>query len=284
MNRKNWANMKHHIHVKTFKKPAILHDFLASLEAHGYAGEGNIITVGDDNPGQCLDILEKFPFVDAYLTGNVNAIWANNNRGIKYFLESTDADALLLVDHDIEFVQNGILREIEKAHAADKQEHITTFARGTDGINGLQVVFPYIAQSTYLNWHPGCHGYLFWQTRELVQKVGYQLKFSYFYGAEHAEYSHRCLAAQGYSDLQLYPVLKRSDEFYKLNPKDFREYEVDYAHVMATNQQEMHNRDAQTIQGHNLLEQDHHLDKEIIVRSGSSNATEEVSELLSKAG
>ncbi len=276
--------MKHHIHVKTFKKPAILADFLTSMQEHGYAEAGNIITVGDDNPGECIDVLERFPFVDAYLTGNINAIWANNNRGIKYFLENTDADALVLVDHDIQFIKHSLFDEIESASKVDRQKHIITFARGTDGINGLQVVFPYVAESNYLRWHPGCHGYLFWQTRELVGRVGYQLKFSYFYGAEHAEYSHRCLIAQGLSSLDLYPILKRSDEFYKLNPSDFREYDVDYAHVMATNQQEMHDRDAQTIQGRNLLENSHHLDRELVVRRSDNCTAGMIRELLSKAG
>lgn len=251
----------------------MLHDFLSSLAEHGYADAGNIITVGDDNPGECLDILEKFPFVDAYLTGNVNGIWANNNRGIKYFLENTDAEALLLLDHDIQFIRGSILQEIENASRVDRQEHVIGFARGLDGINGLQVVFPSVAESEYLKWHPGCHGYLFWQTRALVQKVGYQLAFDYFYGAEHAEYAHRCLVSQGYSSLTLYPILKRSDEFFKLNVNDWRQYDVDIDHVMETNQKQMHERDAQTIKRRNLLEKDHHLDAELIIKQEDDIAT-----------
>ena len=77
--------MKHHIHIKTFKKPALLADLLHSLERYGYCRRDVIITVGDDNPGESLNILEEFEFVEAYLTGDINGIWANNNRGIKYF-------------------------------------------------------------------------------------------------------------------------------------------------------------------------------------------------------
>jgi hypothetical protein len=133
--------MKHHLHIKTFKKPVMLEALLLSLEQHGYVGDQVTLTVGDDNPGESLDVLKKFNFVDAYLTGNVHGIWANNNRGIKYFLEESDADALLVLDNDIQFTESGMLEELENANRCDHQEHITGFVKGLDGVDGLQVVF-----------------------------------------------------------------------------------------------------------------------------------------------
>jgi hypothetical protein len=272
--------MKHHLHIKTFKKPAMLEALLISLEQHSYIRDGVTVTVGDDNPGESLDVLSKFDFVDAYLTGNVNGIWANNNRGIKYFLEKTDADALLVLDNDIQFTEAGMLQELENAHRCDHQEHITGFVKGLDGIDGLQVVFPFIAESRYLKWHPGTHGVMFWQTRKLVETVGYQLEYSYFYGAEHAEYTHRCLAAQQNSTFGLCPVLKNSPRFFRLNPDDCRVYDFDIEQVMATNQQKMQERDAQTINGLNLKEESHHLRDELIVRRGDEAVGEKIKKLL----
>lgn len=273
--------MKHHIHIKTYKKPSILEECLQSLDRYGYDRQQICITIGDDNPGECLDLLEKFPHVDAYLTGNINGIWANNNRGIKYFLEETDADALLILDHDIQFIEGGLLEEIEAASRVDCQEHLTGFAKGLDGVDGLQVVFPFVVESEFIKWHAGSHGVLQWQSRELVQKVGYQLEYSYFYGSEHAEYSHRCLKAQGYSPLGLYPVLKRSLKYFKLNPNDYRAYDMDIDKVMATNQEKMHERDKQTAQGLNLKESHHHLDKELVVRRKDRMSQEKIRNLLS---
>jgi hypothetical protein len=272
--------MKHHLHIKTFKKPTMLEALLVSLQRNGYIRDGVTVTVGDDNPGESLDILTKFNFVDAYLTGNVNGIWANNNRGIKYFLEETDADALLVLYNDIEFTESGMLEELENARRCDRQEHITGFVKGLDGIDGLQVVFPFIAESKYLKWHPGTHGVMFWQTRKLVETVGYQLEYSYFYGAEHAEYTHRCLAAQKNSTLGLFPVLKNSSKFFRLNPDDLRVYDFDIDQVMATNQRKMQERDALTISGLNLREDSHHLRNELIVRRGDAVTGEKIRELL----
>jgi GT2 family glycosyltransferase len=272
--------MKHHIHIKTFKKPAMLNALLKSLEQRGYIRDEVTVTVGDDNPGESLEVLSKFNFIDAYLTGNVNGIWANNNRGIRYFLEKTDADALTILDNDIQFTEGGLLEELEQAHRSDRQEHITGFVKGLDGIDGLQVVFPFIAESKYLKWHPGTHGCMLWQTRRMVEAVGYQLEYSYFYGAEHAEYTHRCLAAQRHSTLGLYPVLKNSARFFKLNPDDCRVYDFDISQVMATNQQKMQERDAQTISGLNLKEENHHLGEELIIRREDKISGEKIRELL----
>jgi hypothetical protein len=275
--------MKHHLHIKTFKKPVMLEALLLSLEQHGYVGDQVTLTVGDDNPGESLDVLKKFNFVDAYLTGNVHGIWANNNRGIKYFLEESDADALLVLDNDIQFTESGMLEELENANRCDHQEHITGFVKGLDGVDGLQVVFPFIAESKYLKWHPGTHGVMFWQTRQLVETVGYQLEYSYFYGAEHAEYTHRCLAAQRNSTFGLCPVLKNSSKFFRLNPDDARVYEFDIDQVMATNQQKMQERDALTINGLNLKEESHHLRGELIVKREDNVTGEKIRALLMTA-
>jgi hypothetical protein len=267
--------MKHHIHIKTFKKPTMLNALLESLELHGYVRDEVSISVGDDNPGESLEVLSKFTFVDAYLTGSVHGIWANNNRGIRYFMEETNADALTILDNDIQFTEAGMLEELEQAYSHDRQEHITGFVMGLDGIDGLQVVFPFVAESNFLKWHTGTHGCMFWQTRRMVEAVGYQLEYSYFYGAEHAEYTHRCLAVQGQS-LGLYPVLKNSAKYFSLNPLDRRVYDFDIDTVMATNQAKMKERDAQTISGLNLKEASHHLGEELLIRRGDAISADEV--------
>ena len=274
--------MKTHIHIKTFRKNQILEDNLASLRQNGM-DEGNVITIGDDEPGNALPVFEKFDFVKAYLTGNKHGIWANNNRGIKYFLEETDCEALMILDHDVLFQKPGILEQLELACQEDRQQHITGFVKGVDGSDGLQTTFPFQFESKRLKWHPGSHGVLLWQTRELVQKVKYQLTYPYFYGAEHAEYSHRLLSAQGYAALWCYPVLKRSPKYFIQNPGDWHEYDVDIPKVMETNQVKMHERDELTVRGIMHCEPNPGLDRELIVTRDNILTKQQITVMLKPA-
>jgi hypothetical protein len=271
--------MKTHIHIKTYRKNLILDDILSSIKEVGL-DHGNVITIGDDEPGGAIDIFNKHEFVEAYLTGNRHGIWANNNRGIKYFLEKTDCEALMLLDHDIVFKKLGILEEIEEAYCEGRRQHITGFVKGIDGSDGLEQTFPFQGESKNLKWHNGSHGVLLWQTRELVKKVGYQLVYPYFYGAEHAEYSHRLLSAQGYAALWWYPVLKRSPKFFEQNKRDWHEYDVDISKVMETNQKKMHERDQLTVRGVMHFQDKHGLDRELVVPRDTLGNKQEILDLL----
>ena len=117
---------------------------------------------------------------------------------------------------------------------------------------------------------------------DLCNRLVTNLNTNYFYGAEHAEYSHRCLAIQNRMTISLYPVLKRCTKFFKLNPNDIRVYDFDINKVMTTNQNKMQERDAQTISGLNLKEHHHHLNNELIIKRNDSKPEEKIKELLAK--
>src|SRR5271166_3297646 len=102
--------MQHLIGITTFKKNAVLKCILDSIDKHGYSS-GNPVVVADDLPGESLELSREYSSVKAYLTGNRHGIWANKNRIIRYFLEESEADALLLLDNDIEFTRPGFLKE-----------------------------------------------------------------------------------------------------------------------------------------------------------------------------
>ena len=250
--------------IKTFKKNDICSQILDSIREHP-PGEDLEIVIADDNPGEALEVFSKYPEVAAYLTGNTHGIWANGNRLLKYFINNSDADNLLLLDNDIVFTRPGLLEEIETAakecdfcengtpHEHCGQEHITLFVIDAGGGDGLQATFPYqaISKSGKLKWHPGCHGIGLWFTRNLISKIGYMRRQKYFYGGEHSELSHRALRYQGYAPLS-FPVLARSPKYISLNTNDYHKYDVDLKKVYAENTSQVDLWLQETYKGENL--------------------------------
>ena len=251
--------------IKTFRKPDILEGILQSLYDYGYT-EGNSVIVADDSPGEEFEVAKKFPFVDAYLTGDIHGIWANGNRLISYALKS-DADMVILSDNDYVMVREGLLEEFETAHVGNNQDHIMGYVVDSDGKDGLEITFPRTAESDHLRWAPGCHGVMLWFTKEMLKKVGYIMPFKYGYGYEHSDISSRALMIQGYCP-NLYPSLLRSTKFFKLNPDDHHVYTWDLAKTYAENSPMFHERESQTIRGINLKQHESGLRKELVISRG----------------
>lgn len=276
------------IGITTFKKNDIAEDLLNSLHTYGYT-QDNTIILADDSPGEALSVFKNTSYVEAYLTGNRHGIWANKNRIIRYFLNDSDCDYLLLLDNDIVFTAPGCLDELENASKETDprtvnqigHQHITGYVVDADGNDGLQKTFPYEGETNYLKFHPGCHGCFLWFTRENLKKVGYMRRYSYFYGGEHSELSNRCLMAQNKAPEYWYPVLKRSTKFFKLNPRDRHVYDVDLEQVYAKNLEEMHKFNADTRRGVNILNSNTGLDKELTVRRGDVITEEQIIARLS---
>jgi hypothetical protein len=242
------------------------------------------VTVGDDNPGEAFEVFKEFPWVEAYLTGNTHGIWANKNRGIRYFLELTKCKNLVLSDNDIEFKRPGVLSLLEKAAENNQQTHITAYVIDSDGRDGLQATFPSEAMSEdrLLRWHPGCHGCFLWFSRDIVKKIGYMRKFKYFYGGEHSEYSDRALRTQGYA-INFYPVFAQSTAFIKLQDNDFHAYDVNLDEVYGKNLGELDGEmRPKILRGVDLLNPQSGLNKELVVLQTAPTTKEQIIAALSK--
>jgi glycosyltransferase involved in cell wall biosynthesis len=214
------------IGVTTYKKNDVLLRFLRSCLN---LGEGGVclgpelghdwdVVIADDSPGDAWDTVKTNIVSGAYLTGNTNGIWANKNRVISYFLKKSDADFLLLMDNDVEFIKRGLLSYLADVGRREEQEHILGYIG-----EGLQISFPFQAESKDLRWHPGCIGQMMWFSRKLLQKIGYMKKFPYFYGGEHSDLSRRALRVQGY-DPKHFPTLKKSLEYIKDSEINYQSY------------------------------------------------------------
>jgi hypothetical protein len=249
--------------IKTYRKPDILEGILQSLQDFG---GGCSVVVCDDLPGGDFEVAKKFPFVEAYCTGDVHGIWANGNRGIKYLLDNDIAcDRVILSDNDYILTKPNLVEEFEAAKVADKQDHIMGYVTDADGRDGLEITFPRLAESIKLRWAPGCHGVMLWFTKELLKKVGYIMPFKYSYGYEHSDISSRALMAQGYCP-RLFPSLKRSTKFFKLNPQDHHVYDVDLDRTYAENSPAFHEREVRTLRGIDLKQYTHGLKNELVIR------------------
>ena len=275
--------MKTLLAIKTYQKNDILFQILESIRKCP-PGEDLEIVVADDNPGEALEVLDKFPEVAAYLTGNLHGIWANGDRLLKYFLNISKAENLLLLDNDIVFTRPGLLEEIETAakecdfcengtpHEHCGQEHITLFVIDAGGGDGLQATFPYqaISKSGKLKWHPGCHGIGLWFTRNLISKVGYMRRQKYFYGGEHSELSHRALRMQGYAPLS-FPVLARSPKYISLNTNDYQAYSVSIDKVYSENTSQVDKWLQSVYKGEELSLLIPPLDRELVIVQGEQD-------------
>lgn len=273
--------MKTLIALTTYDKPDILEGILTSIEEFGYH-IGNRVVVADDKPGQTLEVCKKFPFVEAYMCGDTRGIGKNKNRCLRFFHErAEDCEACLLLDHDILFTKHGYLEQCENAWTEDGQAHSNGYVIDADGNDGLRKTFPTQAESEYLTWANGCHGIALWFTRELLKKVGYIESYPTFYGYEHSDISTRALMVQGFCPI-LYPTVKRSTKFFKLNPNDYHKYDVNMDDVYGKNSPVFHAHLEQTIRGINLKNPNHGLDFELTLSRDKieSMSMEEVEESL----
>lgn len=59
--------------IKTYQKNDIVSQILDSIRVNP-PGEDLEIILADDNPGEALEVFQKYPEVEAYLTGNTHGI------------------------------------------------------------------------------------------------------------------------------------------------------------------------------------------------------------------
>lgn len=227
--------MKTLLSISTYLKNPALEVITQSLLKNGYLSADIGLHISDDADGNAEEVFNNLlvlaPARIGYSTGPRQGIAKNKNRGIKYFLEKTDAKYLILLDDDIVFINKGIVEEFIKASENSNWHHISTFL-GEYGCNihdstaGYFSTFPIIAEDENLYWCGGVQGMCCFFTREIIEKVGYFNKFPYYYGYEHAEFSARCNKVSGYCP-ELFAVLKRSPKFFKTQQIP-NNYEVDH--------------------------------------------------------
>lgn len=252
------------IAITTYKKNKALIEILASLLKNGYFTLNHEILIADDNNGEAREVFESFdvdPKFKSYISGKNAGVAKNKNRCIYYFLNKTDAEGIIMLDDDIEFIREGLIPEFWLASEKNNQAHINTFLgsyiHDPNSNQGFFGTFPVVAESDELYWTQGCQGIGSFYTRELMQAIGYFEKFPYRYGFEHAEHSARALRIQGYCP-ELFPMLKRSPKYFKTQHVA-NNYEVDLEQVHGRQNQKYREYLTRTYSGVNLRCNDHGL-------------------------
>lgn len=214
--------------VSTYKKNKALEVFCQTAIDNKMLEYAELLITDDDN-GTAREVFEALPVSNkSYITGPNVGIAQNKNRAIRYFLEESDAENLILADDDIQFTAPGLLDEFERVSQADKEAHLVTcLMQPHDPADkmGHFHTFPVLAETSNLYWTGGSQGICCFYVRPLIEDIKYFQKWPYRYGFEHAEHSARALRIQGKCP-EFFPVLKRSPKFIKTQLIK-NEYDVD---------------------------------------------------------
>jgi len=140
----------------------------------------------------------------------------NKNRGIKYFLEHSEFDELLMLDDDIVMTGPGLLEALR----ATGEPHMTGLLGGQEGLVFGEDACPFFQSFPPLgerdtHWYcTGSMGMMLYATRECVEKVGYMDVLVGKYGYEHALFSNRINMLYG-KHLDWFPILKGCEKFFE---------------------------------------------------------------------
>lgn len=260
------------ISITSYLKPLALEQLIVTLLEHGY-DKGNTLMICCDNGGiDTKPVYDKFR-KDCKLVlahgAERQGISANKNRGIKYFLQKTHFEKLLLLDDDILFKRPGMLEHLEEAcqqvdlplmtglwtdFNGNKEENILGASN-----RGWFTDFPEKGGTELVSLHEGCHGCLKYLKREAVEKVGYFHVFPEKYGFEHSNFCSRILKEYEVCP-RLYPILRTSPWFFCGN-KIPNNYEVDIETVFKVNGAEHDRLLNEIYNGRMIYEKDHGLNK-----------------------
>jgi len=220
--------------ITTYLKNDSLDKILSSVINLGKQIES--VCVADDAAGHALPIVQKYqemyekgeyPFPLSYCRGETegSGVARNKNRNIKWFLEHSKADYLILSDDDISFVQSSyrfgdkyFLDHIQKIFDSTGLHHLLTYISwGNDPLSGnpYMVQFPPHGEDEYLYYLGGAQGIFLVFTREAVQKAGYMPVWKR-YGYEHIAYSAAVNRIFGRAPT-LFPVIKTSNQYFSCN-------------------------------------------------------------------
>jgi hypothetical protein len=210
----------------TFKKNGALRVHLQSFVDHGYAEEVGVF-IADDNDGEAEEVYKEFqPQFKAlsYSSGSRGGIAKNKNRCLKFFLEQTNYENIILFDDDTVvkhpgFCERLLLADQDFVKASPEMGksvgQINTYLAGggPDDPSAFLNIFPPQLQTEHLYFCSGSQGMGVFFTRQAIELVGYfDTDWKNLYGFEHTVYSARHLKASGRQP-QLFPVLKNSPKF-----------------------------------------------------------------------
>jgi GT2 family glycosyltransferase len=191
--------------ITTYKKPKALRGILDSIPEFGNV---EVIHISDDNNFETEDLVREYqqkynedlyPFPFAYSSGPNLGIAKAKNRNIKFFIEETECDFLVLSDDDFiykksNFDNTKLLDKFLEAHKETGFPHLMGyFASHKDPLSGNPHfnTFPVYAEDNHVIHSQGCQGICLFFTRESVKTVGYFDTMPGRYGYEHALYSSR---------------------------------------------------------------------------------------------
>ena len=218
------------ISVSTYLKNSALLAFLFSFYRF-YKDNGRLEAIhiaddGNNHAKKCIERFERRFFTNkiVYSTGENKGIAKNKNRGIKYFLEKSIADNLILFDDDLIIKHSGLFDRLLDADKEFNIGHITGCLGGTFGQiddqgnvnfnNPFLDQFPPEASTKYLLFCEGAQGIMNYFTREALTLVGYyDIDWKGRYGYEHSIHSSRLLKLRGRYP-KMYPILKNSQKFF----------------------------------------------------------------------
>lgn len=243
--------------ITTFEKIPALRDLLQSLVDHGYAGENYIWHIADDGGAQpyfsnekqvdmpsAKEVYEEFKpkfhkLVFQYGKEQRLGIGANKNRGIKYFLDNTEAEFCMLYDDDIIMVAPGFFEELEQVLKENTSDDPVTGRYSLNHISGYWTDYPgkdyfdntkkqMMSQSRTgwfddfpvealgnrgLEWRKGTMGCSNFYTRKALQDILFMDVFSK-YGFEHTCHSARSLLRTDRRSPALYSMYDMCSFYY----------------------------------------------------------------------
>lgn len=213
--------MTHILSVSTFLKNDALREFLDSYRMYGDRENLETLVICDDSDNKtAFEVYKEYSTVLplAYTGGDKRVgIARNKNRGIKFFGE-TKSDVLILADDDILFTGEGI--EDHFLECAKTREHVTTYLGNYHQVcpqeNAFFDTFPPYREDENLYYCTGSQGMLLFQTRDIVDQVGYMDLLNFPYGFEHSLWSNRISRLTGYY-MDDFPIMKRSPKYFKGN-------------------------------------------------------------------
>jgi glycosyltransferase involved in cell wall biosynthesis len=208
--------------VSTFKKNLALDRWLDTFaQFHDVESLSHFVITDDDFP-TARPIYEKFkPILGdklAYIGGCRKGIARNKNRGIRYFLEKTEDEILILCDDDIQWCGKGI----EQAFLGSNWAHILGYWGAPELEDFRDIPYfatdhPIFAETKDLMFSSGAQGVMMFAGRNVIDPnnggIGYFDLPPGMYGYEHSLYSNRINRKFGYHP-DYFAFLKDCERFY----------------------------------------------------------------------
>lgn len=206
------------IAISTYKKNGALQELLTSLIDNDYPTTCDIL-ICDDGSGEARELVKDYSPILYIESKNPGSIARNKNRGIKYFLENTQYEYLILLDDDLLVRSPGLVEALIET----EYPHITGYlGKYTEGV-GIEAderkqfsgnaffddFKPKGKTDKGVMFCPGAQGIMLFLTREIAEKAKYFHVPPGRYGYEHSIYSNVINKILGYQ-IDHFPIFIRT--------------------------------------------------------------------------